>query len=196
MRSTPPAPSAPPQPQPPGPIDSIDQLKAHARVLQRCAQAADAVALRRLRRLPDLKQRSDVEISTDVKRRQCLTVVARELGFCGWDHALAVLTSQETEDFGTLLYPNSCVGHWNIWSASYDEAHHIRAAHGGYLLAYKRQFLIVEAGFIDTIGLDPNDADWERMQRDWVRPSDTHARERQYSVLVRNALAALDLPRT
>jgi len=168
-------------------------LKEHARVLHRWAQTADAGALRRLRRLTELKACSDEALSTEVRRKHCLVVVSKELGFSGWDHAHAVLSAHVHEDFGTLLYPESCTGHWNIWSASYDEARTIRASHGGYLLAYKRQFLIVEAGFIDSLGLDPEDPDWERIQRDWVRPADMTGRQRLYVQLVRNALAQLEL---
>jgi hypothetical protein len=166
-------------------------------VLHRRATIGDPVALRRVRMLPELKKLSDDELMQQVKRRQCLSVVARQLGFVSWDHARAVLTScehpQQPQDFGTLLYPGTCAGHYNIWSASYEEAREIRAAHGGYLLAYKRQFLIVEDGYIDSMGLDPADPDWERMGRDWVQPGDIAARERLYRKLVHNALVTLTL---
>ena len=93
------------------------------------------------------------------------------------------------DDFGTLLYPNGASAHWNIWSASYDEAKAIRADHGGYLLAYKRHFFIVDRHFIETIGLDPDDPDWEKMGRDWVRPKDPEARGRLYARLTRDRAA-------
>jgi hypothetical protein len=171
----------------------ISDLKSHARVLHRRAVAGDAVALRRARLLPELKQLSDSELMQQLKRRQCLAIVAKQLGFLNWEHTRAVLTSQEQTDFGTLLYPSSCGGHYNIWSASYAEGRDIRAAHGGYLLAYKRQFLIVEGSYIDSMGLDPADPDWERIGRDWVQPSDLEARERLYTKLVHNALVTLAL---
>lgn len=171
----------------------ITELKAHARVLHRRALAADAIALKRARIMPELKKLSDQELTQQLKRRHCLNVVARELGFTHWDHARAVLTSQEQQDFGTLLYPRNCSGHYNIWSAHYEEAREIRAAHGGYLLAYKRQFLIVEDGYIDSMGLDPSDPDWQLMGRDWARPVDVQARERLYRKLVHNALVTMAL---
>ena len=173
--------------------DVIRDLKAHARVLHRRALEGDPAALRRLRLLPELKRASDAELREQLKRRQCLVAVARQLGFGSWEHARDVLTSREQQDFGTLLYPGSCNGHYNIWSAHYAEAREIRAAHGGYLLAYKRQFLIVEEGYIDSMGLDPHDPDWQRIGRDWVRPADLQARERLYRQLVHNALVTLAL---
>jgi hypothetical protein len=118
-----------------------------------------------------------------------LGAVARQLGFQNWQHARAVLLGDEAGDFGTLLYPATCHGHWNIWSASYGEAREIRAAHGGYLLAYRRQFLIVDQHYIESMGLDPDAADWTRIGRDWVRPGDLAARARLYRQLVHNALS-------
>jgi hypothetical protein len=173
--------------------DVIGDLKAHARVLHRRALTLDPTALRRLRLLPELKRLPDDALLAQLKRRHSLICVARQLGFTGWEHARDVLGSREQEDFGTLLYPSTCSGHYNIWSAHYPEAHEIREAHGGYLLAYKRQFLIVEEGYIDSMGLDPHDPDWARIGRDWIKPADVAARERLYRQLVHNALVTLAL---
>ena len=57
--------------------------------------------------------------------------------------------------------PDGADTHWNIWSASYAEARSIREHHGGYLLAYRRHFFIVDRYFIETLGLLPEDPDWE-----------------------------------
>jgi hypothetical protein len=122
-----------------------------------------------------------------VQRKHCLTVTALQLGFRSWAHALEVLEG-DTEDYGTLLYPSTCHGHYNIWSAHYDEARGIREDNGGYLLAYKRQFLIVDRHYIESMGLDPEDPDWECIGRDWVKPKDRKARARLYEKLVHNAL--------
>lgn len=90
-----------------------------------------------------------------------------------------------TEDFGTLLYPPGASAHCNIWSASYEEARTIHAQRGGYLLAYRRHYFIADRYFIETLGLDPEDPDWERIGRDWVRPQQPEARERLYAQLLR-----------
>ena len=118
--------------------------------------------------------------------------VAREAGFESWLHAASVLEGRRADDFGTLLYPPGCAAHWNIWSASYEEAQAIRQEHGGYLLAYKRHFFIADRYYIqDTLGLDPDDPDWERIGRDWVKPADPEARRRLYAkVLTRTREAA------
>lgn len=159
----------------------VEELKTQARLLHKGADDGDEAALARIaraRRPPD----------APLQRRHCLSALALELGFSGWPHARAILEGESPDDFGTLLYQDGCGGHANIWSAAYDEARAIRSQHGGYLLAYKRHFLIVEASFVDTLGLDPDDPDWEAIGRDWVRPTQPPARNRLYARLVRNRL--------
>lgn len=164
--------------------ESIEALKARARVLHTRLKASDAAATARARTLPELRDVTDDAMPTTAKRRHCLAIVARELGFAGWPHAVTVLGGGNADDFGTLLYPDGAAAHWNIWSASYDEAKTIRDEHGGYLLAYKRHFFIVDRHFIETIGLDPDDPDWEKIGRDWARPKDPAARGRLYARLL------------
>jgi len=166
----------------------LDRLKTEARHLQRAAKRIEPSALVRLRKLPELRGLADDALQQTLQRRHCLSVVARELGLSGWSHAVAVLSRPETEDFGTLLYPPGCSAHWNIWSASYDEARQIRSEHGGYLLPYKHQFVIVDRDFIDTLGLDPEDDDWTRIGRDWPRAADLIARQRLCAAAVRSRM--------
>jgi len=169
---------------------TVHDLKAKARILQTLVQKRDRDALRRVRQLPEVAGFDDEPLSSRIRRRHCLAVIARELGFNGWTHALSVLTGQHNDDFGRLLSPPGANAHWNIWSASYDEARAIRAEHGGYLLAYQRHFFIVDRYYLETLGLDPDDADWDRMGRDWVHPREPAARARLYAKLIAQRYAS------
>jgi len=171
---------------------AVTTLKHYARILHRRVRQGEPEAIRAVRRLRELKEVAAAQLSESIQRRHCLTVSALQLGFQSWPHALSVLTG-ETDDFGTLLYPSTCYGHWNIWSAHYDEASSIRAQHGGYLLAYRRQFLVVDRHYIDSLGLDPDDPDWALIGRDWVKPAEVAARTRLYEKLVQNALVGAAL---
>jgi len=134
----------------------------------------------------DLKHRARIrQRTTQEKRREALAAIATELGFSGWPHAVAILTGKRSDDFGTLLYPRGSDVFTNIWSASYEEARRIREQNGGFLLAYKKHFFITDRNFVEHLGLDPDDADWELIGRDWARPKDPAARERLYARLLR-----------
>jgi len=163
----------------------IADLKDRARILHRQIDAGDPDALRRVRQLDDFRGLAADASRERVRRRHCLAAIATELGFDGWPHAVAVLSGKESRDFGTLLYPRGADAHWNIWSASYEEAKAIREQHGGYLLAYRRHYFIADRHFITTIGLNPDDPDWQLIGRDWVKPRRVEARERLYGELIR-----------
>lgn len=149
---------------------SLEYLKQHARILHRRAQTRSHTA---------------------PPRSHFLSALARELGFNGWAHIVAVVEGRDT-DFGTLLYPNRCFGFWNVWSADYDEASDIRATRGEYLLGYRRQFFVTGPDFITALGLEPSDPAWERIGHDWVRPADPDARDELLLALIRIVVAPLD----
>ncbi|UJR85239.1 hypothetical protein [Sandaracinus amylolyticus] len=171
--------------------DPIDDLKHRARLLHRAAQAKDPTALARLRALATLRDLDDETLARTVRRAHALAVIAEELGFRSWAHVVAVIRGDDDErDRGTWLYPRECGGHFNVWSASYDEARTIRAEHGGFLLPYRHHFVIVDEAYIETAGLDPKREEWTRIGRDWVQPGDREAYGRLVIELVRARLDA------
>jgi len=159
--------------------DAISELKIRAKVLHRSVQAGHDEGLRRLR-----TSKSSVSLTGEAQHKHCLAAVAREIGFRSWQHAVRVLRGDdEIEDFGTLLMPRSCGGFLNQWYANYAEARE-GLSETRYLLAYKRDFVIVTREFIAELGLDPDDPDWQLIGRDWVKPRDLGARRRLYDKLI------------
>ncbi len=169
-------------------VDVIDRLKNEARLLHRKAADGDPAALVRIRKVHENPKLDDAALKTAVRRRHGLAALARGLGFESWTHAVQVLRGENSEDFGKLLYPHACGAHSNVWSASYREAREIHRETGGYLLAYRHQFLIVEEDFIRTMGLNPKDEDWKAIGFDWVKPKSREARRRLYGKLVETRL--------
>lgn len=169
--------------------DVREDLKAHARALHRAAKAEDPRALSRLRRHRELKGLPDAALLERLQRRHCLATVAHELGLSGWSHLTALLEG-DSEDFGTLLHAPACYAHWNIWFAAYEEAREVRAEHGGFLLPYRHQFVVVDADYVRTLGLDPEAPEWAGIGRDWVQPGDPSARARLVEQVVQARMSA------
>lgn len=163
--------------------DAIDEAKARARLLHRRVREGDEQARQRLARLPEFG--GEMPDPEQIQRKHCLAVIGRELGFSSWPHTHRVLAGDPSEpDYGTLLYPRRCSGFTNHWFAAYDEARTTRELTDGYLLAYRQQFFVVTRTYVEAMGLDPDDPDWDAMGRDWVRPQQPAARARLYAKLV------------
>jgi hypothetical protein len=157
--------------------DAIGELRVRAEILHKKVKRGDPGALARLR-----KRRA-----AGMRRLDCLNAIAAELGFHGWDEAKRVLSGGEPSgDFGTLLWSDPCGAHFNRWYRTYEEAAAVWREGGGYLLAYRRHYVIVDRYYIESLGLDPDDRDWETLGFNWVEPRIPAARARIYAKLVAN----------
>lgn len=162
----------------------VQELKIRAELLHTRLASGDADAVVRLRALPELRRADEpalAEMARVAQRKHCLAVVAREHGFSSWEHARRVLDGDPKEtDLGTLLQGSP--GVLNDWFTVYDEARAFFAAATTrvYLLAFRRHFFVAGATFIETLGLDPGDPDWEAIGWDWARPRDFAARARLF----------------
>jgi len=103
--------------------------------------------------------------------RDHLHQAAREVGFAGWEQARLVL--------GALAAPGGDMGSFwhvprsgillHIWFSEYAQARSVLAQQAdGFLLPYRRQCFIVQAPFIEALGLSPVDPAWAVIGRDLV----------------------------
>lgn len=165
--------------------DAVTELKIKAELLRKHIDAGEPSAIARLRALPGLKRAEDERLregAADLRHRDCLDVIAAEWGFANYADAKAALSgSAEAQDFGTLLYPRGKGPSLNRWYSNYDEAVRDREIVNGYLIGYKRQFLVVDRDYIESLDLDPDDPDWAEMAWDWARPANLAARARLYA---------------
>jgi hypothetical protein len=116
----------------------------------------------------------------DIKLRDCLNAVAREVGFTGWEHGRRVLGGQAAgnEDMGSFWHAPACHSLLNLWFARHGDAVAAMAVtRGTYLLPYRRQFMVVRDDFIREIGLGPADPAWSGVQRDLAQAYGSEAWE-------------------
>jgi hypothetical protein len=174
-------------------IDPVRELKVRAERLHRSLSSKDQASLARLRALPEHRKTDDAALevaAATLQRKHCLAIVAREWGFSSWDHARRVLEGDPKEmDLGTLLSGPGWSATFNIWFSTYDEAKETHrevnsTSSPRYLLAYKRQLFITESSYIESLGLDPVDPDWQAIGWDWARPRSMAARTRLYAKVI------------
>ena len=142
-------------------------------------------AAKRFQCLPHFSNTSPEEIIAQIdtlQRKHALTVVALEQNYSSWADLKQTLDSLQAPTVN--LYPSRCGGFLNEWHSSYDAAKAALAERGGYLLPYKTQFFICGCDYITALGLDPEDANWERMGYDWVKPSDKDAWQELFAKLL------------
>jgi hypothetical protein len=73
------------------------------------------------------------------------------------------------------MYVESMDAVLNRWFTTYEEARGSLDSEGGYLFPYRNQFFVTSSEGVRELGLDPDDADWERIGWDWVRPLEAEA---------------------
>ena len=163
----------------------VHALKIRARILHNQIASGRPDAVKKSHTIKELAKLDEETIAATIKRRHCLAIVAKECGFNGWPHLTAVILHNDLAmGLGTLLHPKRCGVHWNIWFADYTETKRVREEHGGYLLGYKNQFLIVDEDYINTLGFDANDPDLLRAGRDWIKPESSAARLNLFTRLI------------
>lgn len=112
----------------------------------------------------------NLELTSDkIQLKHCLAYIADHYGFKNW--ASCKFYFEQTQL--TVFTPRG--GFFNQWFSSYREAKQILEQSGGYLLPYKNQFFICESGYIEYLGLNPEDPKWAKIAYNWVEPEDTGA---------------------
>ena len=110
--------------------------------------------------------------------RDHLHQAAREVGFAGWEQARRVLGALAApgDDMGSFWHvPRSGIL-LHIWFSEYAQARSVLAQQAdGFLLPYRRQCFIVQAPFIEALGLNPADPAWVAIGRDLVAAYGTPA---------------------
>ena len=143
--------------EPVGDNPLIIEIKTRARLRLKAATAAahDGVAA------PDAR--------SDLRLRDALTQVSRELGFAHWEHARRVLSglAEPGEDLGAFWHAPRCNGLLSHWFARHADACEALAA-GAHrvLLPYRKQFVVVDEHYLRELGLSIDDPAWGDLGRD------------------------------
>jgi hypothetical protein len=160
----------------PRPIPSLDDCKRDADPLLKDVHSEDSSAclhaVERFRRIAPFKEKSadDVYRERDqIQHKHALAVIAREHGYVAW---------KNLKDAADMLWcPPGTSAFWHNWCKTHEEARAYLETNGGYLLTGHGKWFIAERGFIEALGLNPDDSRWEMIGYDLFAPRDTKACE-------------------
>lgn len=132
---------------------ALNELKVRAKRLFKLCKNDDPKALARLAK----GYKSNPPTAGKLQLKHCQVVIANELGFADWQSLHTIFSAKAGHsgaglDMGTLFYKSACSAFLNQWFTTYDEAKTaLDAEH--YLLPYKKQFVLVTAQHIETLGI-------------------------------------------
>lgn len=124
----------------------------------------------RLESLSGMTVAQIVEHRESVKLKHALAVIALEAGYDSWKNLKSSAEAADRE-----MYDPKMDVFLNRWFANYDDARASLEEQGGFLFPYKNQFFVCEAGAVKTLGLNPEEPDWELIGHDWAEPRDREA---------------------
>jgi hypothetical protein len=162
---------------------TLDECKIRASILLKDARSDDPlrarIAAERLRALPYFAPLDPDEILArrdTIRLKHALAVVAAELGYATWTDCKRRLETPAADRLDPeAFFAKLGAAYLNRWFARYEEARASLDDEGGYLFPYRHQFFVCVPGFLSDRGIDPDDPDWARIGRDWVRPLDEAA---------------------
>jgi hypothetical protein len=167
-------------------FNHLEECRIRATRLMKELRASDRVtalrAAKRFQILPAWAGRTlgQIQETRDrIQRKHALAVVAKEAGFEDWLHLKAAGAAGDPPAFDTTRLFLRTATFLNLWFRSYDEARQVlNGEPKRYLFPYREQFVVCESALLESLGVDTNDPDWERIARDWVKPRDPQAHAR------------------
>lgn len=155
-------------------IPSLDDCKRDADLLLKDVHSDDHEvrlrAVERFRRIAPFKDMSVQEVHGDrdeIQHKHALAVIAREHGYVAW---------KNLKDAADVLWcPPNASAFWHNWCKCHEEARAYQKEKGGYLLTGHGKWFVAERGYIEALGLDPDDSRWEAIGFDIDAPRDKQA---------------------
>lgn len=120
------------------------------------------------------------DIKAIAKLKHALTIITNEYGFNSWLNLKTYFDkTKHTQFIMTSAFLNQ-------WFADYKTAKTYLKSHPhDFLLPYKNQFFICEISYIEFLGFDLNNSDWQLISHNWVEPSDLLAWERLNTIYLK-----------
>ena len=151
----------------------VNELKVQASLLIKSLRSRNInraqQALQRCEQYPEFTNLSKQQLENIclvLKRKTALNIVAFEQGWNSW--------AELVKRYDTRWYPNNSPFTLN-WFSSYQEAKTYQQAVSGFLLPYQNQFFVCDHHYIEWLGLDAQDENWNLINFDAAQSSHERA---------------------
>ncbi len=164
---------------------NLNYFKAQASILLKQLSEADMVIHSQLRnRLYQHGFETFLQEPHKIRRKHALQIIAQEQGFDSWSALKHQVEIENSLDFDEFFGRPIFGGFINHWFTRYDEARTLQLQSGGVLLPYKQQFFVTTTTYLEKLGFDHDDKDWQAIGYDWVNPKNVSAKLRIIQNLV------------
>jgi hypothetical protein len=102
----------------------------------------------------------------NVKLKHAYHALALSMGFNSWDRL------KHTVVLHDCLYRPGGVAYIHAWFRDYFSAEAYFKQHGGFLLAFWKDFVVCGKEYIQCLGLDRHEGHWQKIGYNWVEPGD------------------------
>lgn len=152
---------------------------------------ADSTSLcQRLQLLPEFKSLTIEEIHAGLAKvtlAKCMLLIALENNASDWNDLVKNhrIDPNQLSDEELIYIIKINDGILNVWFATYHEAKEYQMTKDQtFLFPYKNTFFVCNAGYIEGLGVNPHDPDWDKIGRDWAKPQCNEAKKRLRSKLI------------
>lgn len=120
------------------------------------------------------KQAKNLSKERKLKIKDALDIISKEKGFSSWKELRNSLDTFWYEKSSPFL---------TEWFTTHAEANSYLSKKQGYLLTYKGQYFVVDADYIEFIGIDPSADIWKSIGHD---VSSSNSFDKLYDYLRKN----------
>ncbi len=140
--------------------------------LRSTAEVSSRKAASRFLQISDFSRKTDdwlIAHADAVQLKHAYKVIAYENNYDTW----AALKHFVIEN--DCLYKSSGVAYIHQWFNNYRQAEAYHQKHGGYLLAFWKDFVVCGKEYINCIGLGNYEAEWKNIGYNWIKPANDKA---------------------
>ncbi|HXS35697.1 MAG TPA: hypothetical protein VN721_03290 [Flavipsychrobacter sp.] len=167
----------------------LEELKIQASILLKNLRSDDGEKARKAAErfldlpFPKFSNADEViENRSSIRLKHALTIIALENVYGNWELLKNKVIMED------CLFHNAPSSFLNVWFNNYEDAKHYQKDNGGYLLQYRKDYVISQKEYIEAIDLGEMEEEWSAIGYDWANPDSKTAWDKLFEKAKHNYL--------